>query len=321
MSKPLFNDKNEALMEIKKCLNSIELIEQSFHHSGAIVNPVVVHAIGRSLMQLVYTICEAVLYLICSVRVERMDPKEWPKIREVDNHCKQHNYIDCPPDYYEAAGRMAKLKKSCDRKATVTPQDLERFFNETAIFVEWLKHAARGSLDETFTYEDIDCIVATDFLIDFIREWKECYEREYKYAEELWNDSQDYWNNSEDYRLSLLDTSGIDLDSMSEEEISKLYKPRKGNQRKSLYPLFIYLILQKYSKDKRLHTSDILYHLKEDYEITDVGRNTVERILHTLEADGDINIYRRPEKGSGYWYSERNEEEPEDDYDYVELDF
>ena len=311
MTKPLFKTEKEALMEIKRCVNSIELFEQSFFDSDAIVNPVVVHAIGRSFIQHAFSICEAVLYLICCKRLERFDVSEWPKIHELRKYCEQHNYIDCSEIAYEAADRMAKAKKSCDRKTDMTPYDLAKTFCEMEIFVEWLKQASNRSLKETVVCDDIGCIVVTDFLKDVIREWLEHYDRENRnYPKECNTDSNDP-------KLSFLDTKEINFDSLTEEEQDKYYRQRKGNKRESMAPLYIYLIIQKYSsREQRLHTKDII-HLLEKYYGISLGRNAVERILHTLDADGDINICRGPQKGSGYWYSEQNEE----DRNSVDLDF
>ena len=50
----------------------------------------------------------------------------------------------------------------------------------------------------------------------------------------------------------------IDFDNMTDEEIDEFYRPKKTNSRKSLAPLFIYLILKdESSSDKHLSHNDI----------------------------------------------------------------
>ncbi len=81
------------------------------------------------------------------------------------------------------------------------------------------------------------------------------------------------------------------LETMSEEELDELYRPKKVNSRKSLAPLFVYEILHKKSNSKtHLRQQDILNELeKYPYEIT-LERKALSRIIHNL-IDSQYGVY------------------------------
>ena len=90
----------------------------------------------------------------------------------------------------------------------------------------------------------------------------------------------------------------IDFEELTDEEIDEFYRPQKMNSRKSLAPLFVYLILQKYSNTTHpLSQKDILAHLEEDpFEIT-IERKALSRIIHNL-CDSDLHIQSEPKVGT-----------------------
>lgn len=75
---------------------------------------------------------------------------------------------------------------------------------------------------------------------------------------------------------------------------------KKKNSRKSLVPLYVYLILKEQSDSSRpLKQVDLIRILKEyPYEIS-MERKALGRIIHNLE-DSEIGIYTEPHKGC--WY-------------------
>lgn len=286
MSKPLFKEEDDAVATIKRCFHSIEIIYRLHGFPDNIASTVVVHVVGRSLMQHVNTICEALLYLVCRERLQRWDEiqrSKWPKVHELSKFCEQCQYLDCPPKVYEAAGKMANEKKNSDKKAELTPDDLAQFFSEAAVFIEWLQHAVHRS---------IGCIEEIGSLQSFIGHWLEQYKREST-------------RNTGDYQWSFR-YQDVNTDNMTDEEEDELYRQRKGNKRETMAPLFIYLILQKYDKDNRAHVSDIQAILEEEYEI-ELSRGAIERTLNTMVDGGDVNIWSGLKRGSGYWYSEEDE--------------
>lgn len=300
MTKPLFKSEDTAVEVIRRCLHSIKIIESPYHFSDDIASPAVVRAVGRSLMQHVYTICEALLYLVCRERLthrEDISQEEWPKINKMFEHCEQYNYIDCPPTIYETADRMAKLKKSCDKKAEVTPHELARFFEDVEKLVNWLK----GTLKRSAGYEDsVDADHHEEQgggLLSFIDDWTGHYRRENR-------------RNNDDYRWSFR-YQDIDTEGMMDEEEDDYFRSRKGNKRESMAPLYIYLILQRFDKSNRAHVSKIQKILKEEYDIN-LSRGAIERALNTMVDGGDVNIWSGLKRGSGYWYSEKDENEKEE---------
>ncbi len=96
----------------------------------------------------------------------------------------------------------------------------------------------------------------------------------------------------------------IDFRKMSEEEYEdfcdELFSYKKTNKRKSLAPLFIYLILtEESSSEKHLSQADIANRLlKMPYEI-ELERKAIGRIIHNL-ADSGLGIYSL--KGYGTWF-------------------
>ena len=93
--------------------------------------------------------------------------------------------------------------------------------------------------------------------------------------------------------------ASIDIRKMTDEEIDDLYRPKKSNNRKTLAPLYVYIILRERSTpQKHLSQQQILRLLEELYEIT-IERKALSRILHTL-ADEEIGIVNTPKYGS--WF-------------------
>lgn len=177
MSKPYFKSEEEALLVIRKCLEDMEILEENCYFSKGIMHLEMVRVTGRSLMHYVSTITEAFLYLLCCRRLEQIEKRKWPKIHEVLNHCeKEGNNLDCPPQVYEAADIMAKTKKVCDKKTEVTTLDLAKYFNETKVFIEWLKHALYRSIPASDKEDKYNTIrLGADFLISFIDDFIEDY--------------------------------------------------------------------------------------------------------------------------------------------------
>ena len=93
-------------------------------------------------------------------------------------------------------------------------------------------------------------------------------------------------------------------ENMTDEELDECSRPMKTNSRKSLAPLFVYLILKKYSSStKHLRQQEILDYLKQyPFEIT-VERKALSRIIHNL-LDSKLFIYSDK---SGTWLEQSSE--------------
>ena len=85
---------------------------------------------------------------------------------------------------------------------------------------------------------------------------------------------------------------------MSDEELDDLFRPKKTNSRKSMAPLFVYLILKEHS-DKNIHLrqQEILAMLENyPYEVT-LERKALSRIIHNL-TDSQLSVFSDK---SGTW--------------------
>ncbi len=93
------------------------------------------------------------------------------------------------------------------------------------------------------------------------------------------------------------------IEMMTEDELDDFFRPRKTNNRKSMAPLFVYLILkEKTDVKKHLRQQDILNELKEyPYEIV-IERKALSRIIHNLM---DSQLAVRSDK-TGVWVEQGN---------------
>lgn len=281
--KPLYDinkDNNgEVQMDIERLTRSIDVIKHAVKTN--ISEPDVVHAVGKSLMQHVYDLCEIILHFICRKKAEPNSLADWSRIKDLT---KCGGCVDAPVDVCIAASAMKDIKKECD-KSFAEPDELKAFFYAVWVFINWAKEELKYSEEASAVF----------YLIDLIGGWYGNFEvRNRPYTE--------------GHRLYSIYLEGLDEDDLTDEEFDEIYKQRKGNKRESMAALYIYYVLKNHHTDKnnRFHTKDVQKYLWDDYEIK-LGRGAIERALISLEAAGDTNIWRGKEKGSGYWYSEKDE--------------
>lgn len=280
--KPLYNSNTEAAeatVDIARLRASIETIK---HLDGFDVrDPKMVCAVGKSLMNHVYDLCEIILHFICRKMADEKGLTEWPRIKDLS---KKGNPIVLPVDVRVAVSTMKDIKSECD-KTFVEPDELKAFFFAVSYFVNWANEVLGGGKESE----------PARYLIDLIGRWYGHFEKENKSL-------------SDEHRLYQIYYGEGGIEKYSDEELDEIHKRRKGNKMESMASLYIYLILKNHHSSKKnpFHTKDIKDYLWKDYEI-DLGRGAIERVLITLEASGDTNIWKGPEKGSGYWYSEKDE--------------
>lgn len=89
------------------------------------------------------------------------------------------------------------------------------------------------------------------------------------------------------------------LEMMTDDELDELFKPRKTNNRKSMAPLFVYLILkEKTNVKKHFRQQEILEELKKyPYEIS-IERKALSRIVHNL-MDSQLSVMSDK---TGVWF-------------------
>lgn len=78
---------------------------------------------------------------------------------------------------------------------------------------------------------------------------------------------------------------------MSDDELDNLFRPKKTNSRKSMAPLFVYLILKEHSNSqKHLRQQEILKILEDyPYEVQ-LERKALSRILHNI-TDSQLSVF------------------------------
>ena len=95
------------------------------------------------------------------------------------------------------------------------------------------------------------------------------------------------------------DIKDLDVSNMTDEEIDEYYRPQKSNSRKSLAPLYVYIILTEHSSSQRhLSQLEIMQYLEKEYELV-LERKAISRIIHTLSGEG-ICIYNSSKGGA--WF-------------------
>lgn len=90
------------------------------------------------------------------------------------------------------------------------------------------------------------------------------------------------------------------LELMSDEELDALSRPRNANSRKSVVPLFVYLILMQHSSSEHpLKQHEIISYLADEpYEVV-IERKALSRVIHNLK-DSQLGIYT--DKHRGTWH-------------------
>ena len=78
---------------------------------------------------------------------------------------------------------------------------------------------------------------------------------------------------------------------MSDEELDNLFRPKKTNSRKSMAPLFVYLILKEHSSsEKHLRQQDILKILEGYPCEVPLERKALSRIIHNI-TDSQLSVF------------------------------
>ena len=284
---PLFTPE-EAIAEFERCRESIDRIRDA--GGSSIAAPDVCHAFGTSLIHHVYSLCEVVLHYVCCEKATIDGTEDWPRIKDL---LKKGGCVDAPADVRASADAMDKIKKECD-KNYAAPEDIELFFSLVSVFLNWAIEVL-GNQDRAPGYRENAGLKAALYLKDFIGAWGEAFEIE-----------KESPLPPNAFSLIYLGKDA-DIDSMSDEELDRIYRRRRSNKRDSLLPVYILQILKDHSGiDNRLHTKGIIDYLESEYEIHK-SRKVVENCLNTFLNSGDFYVWRGIEKGSGYWYSEEDE--------------
>ena len=129
--RPKIKSVENAWDEIERSEKSLEVIKDSF--SGrSIAEPV--DAIGESLMEAIYRICEGMLYLVCD---QEATPDGTRSYLEIKDLLREGYLIDAPYDVRMSANAIEGIRKVSD-KGQLTPDDLALLINAAINFAEWV---------------------------------------------------------------------------------------------------------------------------------------------------------------------------------------
>ena len=270
----------EARERLLKGLHGFKALEDICGHYGN--DPFTTETLGSSIIEHLMDILEAIVYELCECMADPEGTEEFPQFKDLP---KKGDLLDMPPEAC-AGAKVANGAKREALKNGLDPLTLAKLLFGAELFLKW----ACEKLEE---YGN-PALKAAGELLDSAREWG-------RRIRETRSDKSEL-----DTRLSFRVYKEGMFDDMTDEEIDEYYRPKKTNSRKSLVPLFIKEILEKYTDEKnRFRTEDIRKKLEEEYEII-IERKALEKHINTLVDEYDCILAEMSKGGrtNGVWYSE-----------------
>ena len=129
--RPKIKSVENAWDEIERSEKSLEVIKDSF--SGRSIAETV-DAIGESLMEAIYRICEGMLYLVCDQAATPDGTRSYLDIKDL---LREGYLIDAPYDVRMSANAIEGIRKVSD-KGQLTPDNLALLINAAISFAEWV---------------------------------------------------------------------------------------------------------------------------------------------------------------------------------------
>lgn len=278
MRKNKYSNKAEAIKALERSTENIKRIVEQY--GKGICSPDVAEQIGVSFAEHLHEACEAVLYILCSRQAVPEGTVPFPQVKHL---YKEGAVIGAPAVVRTSAKAMVDLRKEYLEKGMSL--DILVIFTAMAdILIDWMGSALEK--DDLFTK-------TVKQLTDMIRETTTV---------------QSYYSASGNpvFQMGMLIYRNKDMDDLSDEDLDKLYSPKRVNSAKSLAPVYICRILEeKSSKDNPMTQQKIQDILNEEYDI-DINRTTLGRQLKTLSEDMlGVNKYYE----GGYFYDRELEAE------------
>lgn len=275
MAAKLWKNEEAAIMAMDRNLCNIDIILGQFPHDMGSV--AITDAIGIALYREVKTICEAALFLVCCSKADPNGTLDFPRLKDLKN---KGDCVDATIEARYAAGGICEMKRPFE-EGPITPGMIRILFEMAYMFIQW-------AWEELRWFEGR----VSDYFRGFARLRESLMQR--------LSIGPDSHILMETLRVRYIGEK--DLDSMTEEEIDELYRPKRANSRKSMASLFIYLILKEHTNEGNPYRiSDIQSRLETDYEIS-IERKAVSRYLQCLADEEKANIWVSSKHG--YWYSE-----------------
>ena len=123
--RPKIKSVENAWDEIRRFANNLEVIKDSISKRDVFERAETVDAIGESLVDAIYRICEGMLYLICDQAATPDGTRDYLDLKDL---LLEGDLIDAPYDARMAANAMEEIKKVSD-KGQSTTDNLYLFIN------------------------------------------------------------------------------------------------------------------------------------------------------------------------------------------------
>lgn len=269
----------EARERLLKGLQGFKALEDICRQYGN--DPFITDTLGSSIIDHLMDILEAIVYELCKCMADPEGTEEFPQFKDLP---KKGNLLGMPPEARFGSKIVLDAKREGLRNG-LDPLTLAKLLFGAELFLKWACEKLEEYGNPVF-----------------------------KAAKELLGSACDWGKrirdarpggNEPDTRLSFRVYKEGMFDDMTDEEIDEYYRPKKTNSRKSLVPLFIMEILEKYTDEKkRFRTEDIRRKLEEEYEII-IERKALEKHINTLVDEYDCILAEMSKGGrtNGVWYS------------------
>ena len=129
--RPKIKSVENAWEEIEKSEKSLEVIKDSFPGRSIAET---VDAIGESLVEAIYRICEGMLYLVCDQEAAPDGTRNYLDIKDL---LREGYLIEASYDVRMSANAIEGIRKISD-KGQLTPDNLALFINAAINFADWV---------------------------------------------------------------------------------------------------------------------------------------------------------------------------------------
>ena len=269
----------EARERLLKGLHGFEALEDICRQYGN--DPFTTDTLGSSIIEHLMDSLEAIVYELCECMADPEGTEEFPQFKDLP---KKGDLLGMPPEARFGSKIVLDAKREGLRNG-LDPLTLAKLLFGAELFLKW----ACEKLEE---YGNPAFKAAKELLgsaCDWGKRIRDARPGEYELDTRLF------------FRVY---KEGM-FDDMTDEEIDEYYRPKKTNSRKSLVPLFIMEILEKYTDEKkRFRTEDIRKKLEDEYEII-IERKALEKHINTLVDEYDCILAEMSKGGrtNGVWYS------------------
>lgn len=160
--KKLFPDEDSARKSLRKSYEGLKVLGEivkgpgSFEKSSeAYFDPIILNAIGSSLVQHILNIAETFLYLVCCKHAVPNGTLDYPRLKDLS---AKGNAVNASPDAKLAADSMDKIRNNL-KKETLNPEVLSQLLYAFRIFLRWtLKELSGNKLEEEIIRELLDFV-------------------------------------------------------------------------------------------------------------------------------------------------------------------